>query len=108
MHVRLTLASLQSEMRASFASMSERIHKLDVNVNQRIDNVLLGLDEHIKETRANFRGIDQRFDQIDQRLSQMSDAFGELVATLSPYFAKQEEKVGDHERRISELEKRSH
>jgi hypothetical protein len=37
--MRLTLKSLQTEMRSSFAEMSLRIDNLDHNINERADRI---------------------------------------------------------------------
>jgi tetrahydromethanopterin S-methyltransferase subunit G len=113
--MRLTLKSLQTEMRSSFGAISLRIDKLDANLNDRIDGISLRLDRHIKETAHEFRNIDERFNGIDRRFEKMDQRFdnmdrrfdrltGEIVDSLSGYFTNIDKMLANHEDRITVLE----
>ena len=104
--MRLTLKSLETEMRTSFAE-----------VNERTDRILLRLDAHIKDTDFKFREVDRRFDKVDQRFDKMDQRFDEMdkklgrftediIAGLSPYFINLENMLSNHEARITALENR--
>ncbi len=112
--MRLTLKSLQTEMRSSFSEMSllidkldatvnARIDKLDVNLNERMDGISLKLDRHIKETAYEFRNIDERFNRIDRRFDRLT---GEIIDSLSGYFTNIEKMLANHEDRIITLEQK--
>jgi len=73
--MRLTLTSLQAEMRGSFAAMSLRIDNLDTNLHERADHILLSLDKHMKDTAYRFREVDRRFEAVDQRFEQIDRRF---------------------------------
>ncbi len=93
----LTLKSLQTEMRSSFAE-----------VNERTDHILIRLDAHIKETDFRFREVDRRFDKVDQRFDQMDRKFdkfiGDVIASFSSYSSNIEKMLHNHEDRITMLE----
>ncbi len=104
--MRLTLKSLQAEMRNSFD-----------DINERADRILLRLDTHIKETDSNFRRVDQRFDEMGRKFGEMDRKFGEMdrkfdkligdiSTSLMPYFSSMDEMLSNHEDRITTLEKR--
>ncbi len=65
--MRLTLKSLQTEMRHGFGE-----------VHDRIDRISLRLDNHIEETAFYFREIDKRFDQVDNRFEQIDNRFDQI------------------------------
>ncbi len=110
----LTLKSLRTEMRSSFAEMS-----------LRIDNILLKLGTQSKETDSNFREVDQRFDKlagdVDRRFDKLTrdvdklagdvdrkfdKLTSDIVTSFSPYFSNIEKMLSNHEDRIAILEKR--
>ena len=101
--MRLTLNSLQTEMHSSFNELSLRIHNLDINVNERIDCILLRLDNHIKETAHNFRSVDERFSKIEQKIDSVP---GEVAQALAPYFNCIDDILSRHENRITTLEQK--
>ena len=101
--MRLTLKSLQTEMRSSFDEMSLRVDKLDTNLKEIIDNLSLKLDGHIEECTYNFRNIDERFKGIDKRFDKLP---GEILGALLPYFNNIVKMLSNHEDRISALERR--
>lgn len=130
--MKVTLESLQTEMRNSFAgislrmdqfdnkldtglsSVNSRIDNLDINVNERIDRILLSLDAHMKETAYNFRNVDERFEQMDQRFEQMDQKFdqkfeifkSDTIKIFVHYSKNLEKIIGKHEERIIALEER--
>ena len=97
-------------IRASFSELSCRIDNLDTKVNnldtkinnvntnlsERVDRILLRLDNHIKETAANFRSVDERFDRLPS----------ELMECMTPYFNSLDKMLSNHENRITALEQK--
>ena len=135
----LTAKSLRTEMRNSAIALSLRIDKLDTNLNGRIDQLdtnlnvridqlntdlnvridvlSLKLDGHIKQTKHEFRNIDERFSGIDRRFKKIDQRFdnidrrfdrltGEIIDALSGYFTNIERMVANHEDRIVKLEQK--
>jgi len=97
--MRLTLASLQTEMRQSFTAMSKRVDNLDINVNERIDRILLRLDGHIKDTDARFRAVDERFDAIDRRF----DVIDQRFEVIDRRFEVIDRRFDDIDRRFDDV-----
>src|SRR5579872_1254132 len=100
----LTLKSLQADMHNGFKETSFRIdqldakvNQLDINLNERIDNLSLSLNRHIKDTAYNFCCVNERFDEMERRFDRFP---GELINSMLPYFNNIEKMLANHENQI--------
>jgi len=123
----LTLKSLQTDMQNGFAKVNNRIDdtqkemregfaKVDgrfTEVNNRIDRILIRLDDHIKETAFNFREVNERFElqmqeigkRFDQLTNDIASGFSRHIDCIEEMIDAQEIRINNHEDRIIVLEK---
>jgi archaellum component FlaC len=96
----LTLDSLHDQMKHSFGE-----------VHQRIDVILLRLEQHIRNTDMRFDEVDEHFQRIEHRFDTQEHRFEEMtkdvVGALSVYSKNIESILDNHEKRISVLEESS-
>lgn len=119
--MRLTLRSVETEMRSTFSRIETRFDRLESEmkyqfseVHDRIDRLSLILDSHKKETAYNFRKIDERFDRMDERfkslesvvatLPSLSEIMSEVTKGIYPWMNFMEDKLDNHDKRIRRVE----
>lgn len=93
--MKLTLASLHTEMKSSFAE-----------VNARTDRILLRLDGHIEDTNFRFREVNERFKEVDRCFDELTHEIVALGQAMSYYATNIEKMLANHEQRITTLEVR--
>lgn len=83
--MRVTLRSVETEMRSTFSRIETRFDSLESEmkyqfseVHDRIDRLSFNLDSHKKETAYNFRKVDERFDKVDERFDRMDERFDRM------------------------------
>ncbi len=83
-------------MKRSFEAFGNEMRELFGETNEKVDQIQIKLDKHIKNTDLNFRQINARFDRLPS----------EINATFYPYLSVMEKMLEDHDRRIIALEER--
>ena len=117
-----TLKSLQTDvhsLQAGLHSVQTDVHSLQVGLRSvqadvhslqlRMDHVSTKLDNHIADTNFRFREVFARFDEVDERFDKLETRLdrlpGEFMNCLDNYLDTVEQRLRDHDNRISALEK---
>lgn len=112
--MRLTLKSMETEMRSTFSRIETRFDSLELEmkyqfseVHDRIDRLSLNLESHKKETAYNFRKIDERFNAVDERFDRMDERFDrmdERFDGMDERFDRMDERFDRMDERFKSLE----